>query len=268
MINLLLALGVISMNAYNATPLNGYQYAVNIETENTINLASDNQFVVQSEVHTFFNLSFNDYQTYNFRLYRIEYTIESYVLEELQDTYTYTIDISSELNYDTNCTIHFSFDETDSEYAYFNVWLEDSDTANVGGFSFDITYGNDITYYNNSLEAYSVALGTYYINSYFTSTTGTYQQGYETGLEQGYNTGLSEGYGQGYSDGYNEGSSVDTNMFSIFNGILNVCMLPINFFLSIFNFEILGINITGVVSALLSVCVVIIVIRLVTGKKE
>lgn len=77
-----------------------------------------------------------------------------------------------------------------------------------------------------------------------------------------------EGYDDGYIDGFNEGFNADSTAVTIFNGILNIALVPINVFLAMFNFEILGINISGAISAILSVCVVIIVIRFITGKKE
>ena len=44
-------------------------------------------------------------------------------------------------------------------------------------------------------------------------------------------------------------------------------MVPVNFFLSIFNFEILGINMAGFVSALLTISIVIFLLRLIKGSK-
>lgn len=94
-----------------------------------------------------------------------------------------------------------------------------------------------------------------------------YGRGYSEGYTSGYDDGVSVAYSSGYTDGYNDGIDVDSTAYTIFNGILNVGMLPINFFLAIFNFEILGINISALVSAGLSVCLVIIVSKSVFGGK-
>lgn len=91
---------------------------------------------------------------------------------------------------------------------------------------------------------------------------------YGDGYGVGYDVGRLDGYQEGYTDGYNVGFNGDSTAFTIFSGILNIAMVPINFFISIFNFEILGINLSSFVTALLSVMVVIIVIRTITGKKE
>lgn len=82
---------------------------------------------------------------------------------------------------------------------------------------------------------------------------------------EGYHDGYEDGYDIGYADGYGDGVNVDGTTATIFNGIMTIGLTPINFFLGIFNFNILGINITGFVTALLSVCLVIIVLRLFTG---
>lgn len=88
---------------------------------------------------------------------------------------------------------------------------------------------------------------------------------YQRGYDVGYNEGYESGYSIGFNVGYNQALEADHTAIAIFNGILSIGMLPINFFLAIFNFEILGINITNFVSALLSMCLVIIVIRMVVG---
>lgn len=101
---------------------------------------------------------------------------------------------------------------------------------------------------------------------------GTYSVGYEVGKNDGYQQGLTDGrqggYQQGYADGYTEGASQDETAVVIFTGILNVALLPINMFLQIFNFEVFGINIGGLVSAFLTVAIVVIIIRIITGKKS
>ena len=84
---------------------------------------------------------------------------------------------------------------------------------------------------------------------------------------QGKEDGLSEGYQNGFRDGVTYAQNQDQTALTIFEGICTVALVPINFFLAIFNFEIFGINISGFVSALLTVSVVIIIVRIMTGKK-
>ena len=99
--------------------------------------------------------------------------------------------------------------------------------------------------------------------------------GYNNGFEAGYNDALStlpqqlqESYNQGYAAGYVVGSTSDSTITQIFSGILQVGLIPVNFFLAIFNFEILGINISGFISAMMTVAITVIIVRLVIGGKS
>ena len=138
--------------------------------------------------------------------------------------------------------------------------FEDLDFGSISDF---VIYDGDVYEFN------FVTSDTYTsIHSLIDKSSSNYNQAYDNGYNQGYNNGESVGYSNGYNQGYNDGFDADSTVFTIFNGILNVALVPINFFLGIFNFEILGINLKSLVSALLTVAVIIIVIRIVTGKKE
>lgn len=93
-----------------------------------------------------------------------------------------------------------------------------------------------------------------------------YQQGYYQGVQDGINQGQQEGYQQGYFDGYNEGITLDTNTATIFSGIIDIGLLPVNVFLEMLNLEIFGINIAGFVMGLLSVAIVFILFKTFIGK--
>lgn len=96
-----------------------------------------------------------------------------------------------------------------------------------------------------------------------------YQQGYTNGWNDGNDKGFEDGYNNGYANGVTDGLDsveiMNPEMFTIFNGILNVAMIPINVFLGIFNWEVFGINIASLVSSLLSIAILIIIIRLIAG---
>lgn len=100
------------------------------------------------------------------------------------------------------------------------------------------------------------------INYYFNTYNGmTYQDGYD----DGYADGNAEGYGLGWAEGYHFADNQDAVASSIFIGIIDVALLPINFFLACLNFEVFGINIGSMVTALLTVMIVIIIVRVVFG---
>lgn len=75
-------------------------------------------------------------------------------------------------------------------------------------------------------------------------------------------------YNAGYSVGLDEGTNTDAGINSIFGGILDIGLIPINIFLAIFNFEILGINLTGFFTAILTTCLVVIMVRTFLGGKS
>lgn len=98
-----------------------------------------------------------------------------------------------------------------------------------------------------------------------------YNEGYNVGFQTGVDSQqqfIESAYTDGYSAGYTEADNTDATVATVFSNILLVGMLPVDFFLRILNWEFLGINIASFVSALLSVATTIIVIRIVTGKKN
>lgn len=102
-------------------------------------------------------------------------------------------------------------------------------------------------------------------NFFNTFTYAGYNAGYNDGYESAKTLAYDNGYGDGYTDGYNEGVQMDDTVFTVFNGILNIALVPINFLLGIFNFEVLGINISSLVTSALTVACVIIVIKMFLG---
>lgn len=95
-----------------------------------------------------------------------------------------------------------------------------------------------------------------------------YNDGYRDGKRDGYDEGKADGHQEGWLEGFNYAANQDETALTIFEGIITIALVPINFFLAIFNFEIFGINLSGFVSALLTVSIIIIVVRFLTGKKQ
>lgn len=194
----------------------------------------------------------------------------------------------------------------DNYYFYLQSWVDDEDDLGlfIGFSEYDqirnyrnqqrwyfntIRYANysdciDLvnTYYDIDIRQYVSRYTNFYTFLYqiegqrLFSMVESYGNGYWNGYQNGVNwssknphdiglydkTDLDNAFNEGIVEGYTRNGTAIT----IFNGILNVAMVPVNFFLSIFNFEILGINLAGVISALFSIMVVIIVIRVVFGK--
>lgn len=85
-----------------------------------------------------------------------------------------------------------------------------------------------------------------------------YTSGYTDGNNYGYNLGISEGYNDGYNVGIIEGGE-----YSFLGLIGAVVDAPIKAFTGLFNFEILGVNLSGFLLGLLTLAIVLAVIKLI-----
>lgn len=106
--------------------------------------------------------------------------------------------------------------------------------------------------------------GNIYNNGYDDGYDSGYSSGYHDGSEDGYDSGFDDGRSAGYQEGFYEGVG-DSSMQTIFSGIVQIGMLPVNVFLKIFEFEIFGIDIGAFVSGLLTIALIVIILRSVFG---
>ena len=100
------------------------------------------------------------------------------------------------------------------------------------------------------------------IDYYLSGALTAYDNGYSTGYNKGYSTGQSVGFNNGYAAGENAGAAVGAN-YSFINLIGAVFDAPISAFRGLLNFEILGVNMSGFVTGMLSLCVVFLFLKLV-----
>lgn len=140
----------------------------------------------------------------------------------------------------------------------FRVFIDDDDTYTL------------IAYYNGVGQVYSEeGCNAFYNNYQLDISLNTSQffkqvQAYTSSAEFGVDN--SE-YQRGYSDGFRDADNQNSTAVTIFSGILNIGLLPVNFFLSILNFDVFGINIGGFVTGLLSIAIVVIIVRFIFGSK-
>lgn len=251
------------MNGFNSSKHFEYQCLANtyVFNENTGRM-------IDVQVLSTFNarLNYNDVNDYEFYLY----SVTCDVTFDDDDTYyeswpSVTISLN---NYDVSDAqadyfIHLSFNFTDEELAV--VYFEPSLGYDVLGQTiFDEDYSTmDITF---SMQWYGT-FATDIPNSIVSDNS--YSYGVEVGYQDGYNDGVSDGIQQGYQDGYDAAvqdlADYDQTALTIFTGIVSVGLLPVNVFLQILNFEVFGINIGAFVSSLITVAIIVIVIRMVTG---
>lgn len=89
-----------------------------------------------------------------------------------------------------------------------------------------------------------------------------YSSGYDSGTGAGYNTGYAEGNKQGYSTGYNDGYEIGFGQTNYLRTtVFAIADTPIRVFKQIFDFNILGINIAGIVLSIMSLFVIIWLVK-------
>ena len=135
----------------------------------------------------------------------------------------------------------------------------------------------DIAYVDAFNRGYSEGLSAGNENGYSTGYHIGYDEGFTAGqddfrnsdeysynLQQSFDSGETYGYVNGYNEGLNDVGNV-AHMNTIFTGIIDIALMPVNFFLKILNFEVFGINIGGFVTGLFTITIVIILFRMFFG---
>lgn len=213
-----------------------------------------------------FNSAYDKIININNQYGSVYYYVDSELLYQngFSSAYGFTFsnfELTISCDFQNNINVDFGADNFDVAFntQYFSDYIYDLVDITIEQGSTDMSYyidegeGTIFTRFLNSQMGYQ-------LGSYSNFNDG-YNYGYEEGDKDGYKRGLEDGKKIGYGEGLQAGYEVDETAFTIFNGILTIGMIPINFFLSIFNFNILGIDMSAFVSALLSVCIVVIIFR-------
>lgn len=87
-------------------------------------------------------------------------------------------------------------------------------------------------------------------------------ENYEEFLQEQYNKGVAYGKSVAYNEGYNDGAEA-SNQFTFARLLSSAIDVPINTFKSLFNFEILGVNLTNFFFSLFSISLVLAIIKLI-----
>lgn len=97
--------------------------------------------------------------------------------------------------------------------------------------------------------------------SYSSGYSEGYSDGNIDGQSAGYTLGYNAGDTQGYYRGYNAG--VDSANDYTFTGLIGAVIdVPVNAFVSLFNFEILGVNLSGFFLGLFTLAVIICIVKM------
>ena len=165
---------------------------------------------------------------------------------------------------------YYVTDTSSSNWINYVVYYDVDD--NYISFGYKTYYGassNDLVF-----GAYTYSDRTYYIVPITDDVSGNvyYEEGYNVGYSDGYSSGSSVGYNNGYSagldagynNGYDAGLEVGNNytFSSLFGAVIDV---PVNAFKSLVNFELLGVNLLGLFTGLLSFGIIILIVKLCMG---
>lgn len=174
-------------------------------------------------------------------------------------------DSDNVINCDSPMVINYSLPQTNVQPSGISIsYPSDFDLQYIGvNYEFQI-------YDENTYRALSLGSGydTGYDNGYADGHRDGWQSGYDTGADNSYSEQQEEWYTNGYIDGYNEGLNTDASMVLIFANIFQFAMIPVNFFLKIFNVEVFGINVSGLVSALLTMSIIVILLKTILGNQS
>ena len=165
------------------------------------------------------------------------------------------IRIPSSLNWDGTVYSRTGYNTNTIGLNYYRVELIDSDNNKIAMYTTCAFPLSDYTYYSNN-------------------DTSSYQAGYNTGYGDGIVYGKAEGSSTGYTSGYQAGYEVgkiagasEANDYTFLSLIGAVIDAPINAFTSMFNLDILGVNLTNFFLGLFSIAIILFVVRKIRGGK-
>lgn len=140
-----------------------------------------------------------------------------------------------------------------------NVTVAYSNVSKIVGERHISDIPEDILYIASSLSSGYYDLG--YKDGYNNGYNQGIQDGKENALDIGYQEGYRDGKIDGYDEGYDEalGEDITTRGFW---GLLNSIMsYPVNMIKSVFNFEFMGINISALITFIISIVIVVFVVH-------
>lgn len=169
--------------------------------------------------------------SFEFRIQTTKTEYTSTVMKVDDNTYQYFIDLTSVRDDERILEVWILFTGYNIITASYDVRTTDVQ-YNLG---FD--YGYDVAY-NNFVE------------------------NYEEFLQEQYNKGVAYGKSVAYNEGYNAGAEA-SNQFTFARLLTSAIDVPINTFKSLFNFEILGVNLTNFFFSLFTISLVLAIIKLI-----
>lgn len=232
----------------------------------------------------FYDYGYKQFDLYGWTSADAGYSIYSSLFVEL----VYTGDLSYEFLYNVKFGDVVSIELGNYQNKSPNVVK--GDLANItGGYYNYVSYIFSSEYRLNFVfpTTYSyMNSATYFPYSYFQTRTydvpntnsNEYKNGYDSGYSNGYNVGKDDGYNIGYDEGYGIGEGIGfNNGYSdgvesandyTFLGLLSAVIdAPVSYVRSLFDFNLLGVNLQGFLFGLFTLCIIITIVKLCLGGK-
>lgn len=197
---------------------------------------------------------------------------ETYYFTLTPTTYFYvTMQIGIDVGYDIGTTYSFTYSSWEVE-RYDNYEVHNLLTFIDGSnkrLNFGFVWYTPVSAGHGWASMYRWTDRTYYMATDFTDNEyfvlgkkEGYIQGKNEYINSGYDDGYKNGFSEGKTAGYNEGVQ-DANDYSFLGLFTAVVDAPIQALSSLFNFEILGVNLLSFVTAVFTVCIIILIVKLV-----
>ncbi len=170
--------------------------------------------------------------------------------------------ISYDYIYDLTYSVSANISNNIYKYTFLNYYIQ-NDLSSIQ--SIQSSFCNNFALFSLS-DFENVVSDAYYDSGYSAGQSAGYNSGYSAGQSAGYNSGYSvgqkEGYNSGYSAGHNDGV-FDANTYSFLGLFGAVFDAPIKAFQGLLNFDILGFNMASFVTAIISLTIIILILKLV-----
>ena len=178
-------------------------------------------------------------------------------------------DFSDLSDYDTHFKGYQLYEYIDSNNNYFRIALP---SFYGFGFSYSFNLLNsdalDNAYDNGYDDGFTVGESSGYDNGYKEGFSLGESTGYSKGESAGQSVGYTNGYNAGQSDGYTTGFSAgvaSANEYTFLGLMGSVIDTPIKAITSLLDFEVLGFNMSTFALSLLTICVILKIVSLISG---
>lgn len=203
----------------------------------------------------------SDYENVNIPLSGLYFAASDLVADDSGGSLVLPLDYGSSVG-DTVYELYSSsqYAMTFNNYVEMAQWLIDNPMDNLVLIPSNINNPSSDGIY----PVYFVMNDRSLIERFVSGAGAAYDLGYQGGYNAGYDVGDGDGYNRGYGVGFNDGQTDALSGNYTFLGLIgSVIDAPISAFRGLLDFELLGVNMSSFVLAVMSLCVIIVIIRMV-----